>query len=94
MRQGLYAQRGEKEFFENELIQGWILLQLQIIGEAARAISRETYSQYPNIAWRDIIGFRNLLVHEYFRVDLRIVWRIVDQEIPELKSQIQVILDS
>ena len=89
-----YAQRGEQEFFENELIQGWILLQLQIIGEAARAISKETYNQYPNIAWRDIIDFRNLLVHEYFRVDLRIVWRIVDQEISELKFQIQVILDS
>ena len=39
-----YAQRGEQEFFENELIQGWILLQLQIIGEAARAISKETYN--------------------------------------------------
>jgi uncharacterized protein with HEPN domain len=89
-----YAQRGEQEFFENELIQGWILLQLQIIGEAARAISKETCNQYQNIAWRDIIDFRNLLVHEYFRVDLRIVWRIVDQEISELKFQIQVILDS
>jgi uncharacterized protein with HEPN domain len=70
------------------------LLQLQIIGEAARAISKETYNQYPDIAWRDIIDFRNLLVYEYFRVDLRIVLRIVDQEISELKFQIQVILDS
>lgn len=40
-----YTERGEQEFFENELIQGWVLLQLQVIGEAARAMSVETYNQ-------------------------------------------------
>lgn len=87
-----YAIQGKAEFFANELIQSWILLQLQIIGEAARSMSELTYERYSQINWRDIIDFRNLLVHEYFRVDLKIIWQIVEQEIPTLKKQIDAIL--
>jgi uncharacterized protein with HEPN domain len=47
-----YATRGKEEFFANELIQAWILLQLQIIGEAARAMTPRTQEQYPEISWR------------------------------------------
>lgn len=86
-----YAQQGKSEFLDNELIQSWMLLQLQIIGEAARAMNEETYDRYPEIEWRDIIDFRNLLVHEYFRVDLEIVWQIIEHQIPILKAQINTI---
>ncbi|NMG61078.1 DUF86 domain-containing protein [Geitlerinema sp. P-1104] len=89
-----YAQRGKEEFFDNELIQGWMLLQLQTIGEAARAMDEATRQNYSAIQWRDIIDFRNLLVHEYFRIDLQIVWAIVEHQIPILKSQINTILTS
>ena len=78
----------------NELIQGWTLLQLQIIGEAARSMSIETREKHSEINWRDIIDFRNLLVHEYFRVDLKIVWQIIEQEIPTLKQRIDTILQT
>ncbi len=88
-----YTQRGKNEFFDNELIQGWVLLQLQIIGEAARAMDQSTHQQHPEIEWRDIIDFRNLLVHEYFRVDLEIIWKIVETQIPYLKNQINTILE-
>lgn len=88
-----YTQRGKNEFFENELIQGWVLLQLQIIGEAARSMDEATHQQYPEIEWRDIIDFRNLLVHEYFRVDLQIIWKIIETQIPDLKNQINTILE-
>lgn len=87
-----YATQGKEEFFANELIQSWILLQLQIIGEAARSMNSHTYEQHPEISWRDIIDFRNLLVHEYFRVDLKLIWQIVAQELPILKQQINSIL--
>jgi uncharacterized protein with HEPN domain len=56
-------------------------------------MTKETYENYPEIEWRDIIDFRNLLVHEYFRVDLEIVWQIVEYQIPLLKTQIKTILD-
>ena len=87
-----YATQGKTKFFQDELVQAWILLQLQIIGEAASSMSVETKEQYSQINWQDIIDFRNLLVHEYFRVDLKIVWQIIEQEIPILKKQINSIL--
>ena len=89
-----YTTRGKEEFFANELIQGWMLLQLQIIGEAMRSMDSIIYTQHPEISWRDIIDFRNLLVHEYFRVDLNIIWKIIEQELPLLKDQINSILRS
>ena len=86
-----YSVLGKDRFLSDELIQGWILLQLQTIGEAARAMSDETYTKYPEITWRDIIDFRNLIVHEYFRIDLKLVWKIVEQELPLLREQIKKI---
>lgn len=88
-----YTQLGKPKFLENELIQSWVLLQLQIIGEAARAMTAEIHRSYPAIEWRDLIDFRNLLVHEYFRVDLEIVWQIVEHQIPLLKTQINTMLN-
>ena len=89
-----YANRGKEEFLADELIQSLMLLNLQRIGEAARSMTLNTHQKYPEINWRDIIDFRNLLVHEYFRVDLKIVWKIIEQEIPTLKKQINSIIQS
>jgi uncharacterized protein with HEPN domain len=77
---------------ENELIQTWVLFQFQVIGEAARSLSNDTRTTYADVVWQDIIDFRNLLVHEYFRVDLELVWSIVEQQLPILKAQIAEIL--
>lgn len=87
-----YSVRGKKEFYEDELIQTWIIHNLQIIGEASRATSEEFKAKYPQVLWLKIADFRNLLVHEYFRVDLGIVWQIVEHELPKLKQQIDDIL--
>ena len=57
---------------------------LRIVGEAARQVPLETRQQYPAIPWRDIIGMRNLLVHEYFRIDHDVVWQTVTVELPAL----------
>ena len=87
-----YAVRGNAAFFDDELVQTWILFHLQTIGEAARAMSEETREQYGAVEWQKIIGFRNLVVHEYFRVDLGIVWHIVQNELPMLKEQVLLML--
>jgi uncharacterized protein with HEPN domain len=87
-----YAVQGREAFESDELVQTWMLHYLQIIGEAARSISsvlRETHSSIP---WESIIGFRNLVVHEYFRVDLSVVWEIITQDLPDLKVQIKGML--
>lgn len=88
-----YVARGKNTFFDDELVQTWVLFHLQIIGEAARAISEETKVKYAEIEWLRIVGFRNLLVHEYFRVNLDIVWYVVENELSNLKSQIELMLE-
>jgi uncharacterized protein with HEPN domain len=87
-----YAVQGKSEFMKNELIQTWVLFQFQVIGEAARSLSNDTRTTYADVVWQDVIDFRNLLVHEYFRVDLELVWSIVEQQLPILKAQIAEIL--
>jgi uncharacterized protein with HEPN domain len=56
-------------------------------------MNTSTHEQHPEISWRDIIDFRNLLVHEYFRIDLNLIWQIVERELPNLKQQINNILE-
>jgi uncharacterized protein with HEPN domain len=89
-----YATRGKRTFFEDELIQTWILYHLQILGEAARAMSAEIRERYSDLNWRGVIDFRNLAVHEYFRVDLQIVWRIVESDLPLLRSRVEQMLNA
>lgn len=87
-----YSVRGKTVFFADELIQTWIIHHLQIIGEASSAISQEFKSNYPQTPWVKITDFRNIIVYEYFRVNLDNVWSIVEDELPQLKAQISVIL--
>lgn len=84
-----YASRGKKVFERDELIQVWIIHHLQIIGEAASAMSQNFIADYPEIPWQDISDFRNILVHEYFRVDTEIVWNVITKELPDLKNKVR-----
>jgi uncharacterized protein with HEPN domain len=59
---------------------------LEIIGEAARAISKEFKAANPQVPWKDIVGLRNRIVHEYFKLDLKIVWEVVQKDVPTLMS--------
>ena len=83
----------EKKVFEqDELIQVWMIHHLQIIGEASAAMSQSFIANYPEIPWQDMSDFRNVLVHEYFRVDTEIVWNIVVRELEKLKIKIKQII--
>lgn len=62
-------------------------------GEAIRNISDEIKLQYPDVLWQEIRSFRNKIAHEYFGVDARIVWDIVQNELGLLKDQITQILN-
>ncbi len=66
--------------------------QLEIIGEAANHISSVIHERYPEVEWPKIISFRNFLAHEYFGVDLELLWGITQDNIPVLKKQISSIL--
>ena len=61
---------------------------LEIIGEAARQIPVTFQEQHPAIPWREVINFRNVMAHEYFGIDIQIIWQILQKDLPELKNNI------
>jgi uncharacterized protein with HEPN domain len=63
-----------------------------MIGEACRALPQEFQARYSNVPWADIIGMRNILVHHYFGIDVDAVWAVVEKDLPELKFNVQTIL--
>lgn len=67
--------------------------ELEIIGEAAGRISTQIQQQFPDIPWRTMKDFRNVLAHHYFGINASIVWDVVRRKLPELKSQIQDALE-
>ncbi|MBZ0254344.1 MAG: DUF86 domain-containing protein [Candidatus Methylomirabilis sp.] len=77
------------EFLKNEILQNAVMRPIQIVGEAARKISPEFKAAHPEIPWTGMIGLRNKLVHEYFRVDLERVWDVIEADIPPLVPMIE-----
>lgn len=80
------------DFKQSKLHQDAVMRNLEIIGEAASKISQETRNILPKIPWNDIIGMRNRLVHEYFRIDLEKVWDTVQNDLPYLISLIKPVI--
>ena len=72
----------------------WVLHHVQIIGEAASGLSDSLRDRYPSVPWEDIVWMRNVLVHQYFGVDLDQVWSAVDKELPVLKAHIQAVIEA
>jgi len=68
-----------------------VVRNLEIIGEASKYIPNEIKKEYGNVDWKGIVGVRNRIIHEYFGVDLDIIWRIIEREIPMLKEQVEQI---
>ena len=87
-----YTIRGKQVFLSDELIQNWVIHHLQIIGEASNRLSKDFREKHPGISWTDIIGMRHILVHNYFDVDLKIVWTTVEKDLSMLKQHVNAIL--
>jgi uncharacterized protein with HEPN domain len=68
--------------------------QLEILGEAANAISQKTQKELPSIPWKQIIGLRNRLIHEYFDIDHDIIWQTIKEGLPPLVIEIQEYLST
>ena|SRR5947209_7129941 len=84
-----YTDQGKQEFEKNELVQTWVLHHLQIVCEAARALTPACKAQQPEVPWEEIAGMRNVLIHQYFGIDADIVWAVVEKDLPALKSAIE-----
>ena len=89
-----YGAQGKTAFEREELIQTWIVYYLQILGEAASNLSDKLKNRHTGVPWKKITGMRNILVHGYFDIDLDIVWRLVEENLPDLKQAVERILEA
>ena len=70
-----------------------VLFNLMTIGEAIKSIPDDLQAKAPNVRWRDISRFRDRVVHHYFKLDLKLVWEVVDEHLPILVEQVKQLLD-
>ena len=90
-----YIQNVDFNQFESDRkTQSAVIRELEIIGEASTHLEEEFTQSHPQIPWRAIKDFRNRLIHEYWYLDLDIIWRVATKRCPKLKQQLQPILKS
>lgn len=77
------------EFLEDDLVASAVIKKFEIIGEASNRLSASFRSAHPNIPWQDVIGMRNILIHDYMGVDLESVWDTIHRDLKSLQSQLQ-----
>ena len=89
-----YTAPGRDAFFADPMSQDAVLRNMEIIGEAARSIGAQTRERHPEIPWREMGALRNRVLHEYFGVDLEVVWDVVSRDLLPLLAQIRALLGS
>jgi uncharacterized protein with HEPN domain len=89
-----FSLQGQEVFRTSVLIQSAILHRLALLGEACRALSSDLRDSHPEVPWNQIVAFRNVVIHEYFGIDLDLVWTVVADEIPQTARALRSILAS
>ena len=83
----------EDNFIQDEKTSFAVIRALEVLGEATKQIPEEIKSKYPQIPWRDMSGMRDKLIHAYFGVDLRVVWKTIKKDIPMLRPLIEKVIN-
>ena len=89
-----FSEPGRDAFLNQILLQSAILHRLTLLGEACRSLSPEIREAHPEVPWAQIIAFRNIAIHQYFGIDLDLVWAIVSEHLGPLGSSLNSILAS
>jgi uncharacterized protein with HEPN domain len=76
-------------FHQDEKTVDAVVRNLEVIGEAAKRISPEFASRHEDVPWRQVAGLRNRIVHDYFGLDLEIIWQVIRRDLPRLKVQLE-----
>ena len=88
-----FTREGEAEFFADRKTQDAVLRNLHTLSESTQSLSNELKIRNPDVDWRTIAAFRNVVVHDYLGVDLDRIWDIVEEDLPALKQKIDIILE-
>ena len=83
---------GKDTFFANNMVQDAVIRNLQTLAESTQRLSGTIKATRPEVEWRSIAAFRNVVVHDYLGLDLEQTWNIVDQDLPTLKCAIEALL--
>ena len=83
-----------EKFCENNMAVDAVIRNFEIIGEATKNVPNRIKEKYPDVEWKEAIGFRNVLTHDYFGIDLESVWDTLNSNIPILKKHIKEVLKS
>ncbi|SDX75896.1 Uncharacterized conserved protein, contains HEPN domain [Allochromatium warmingii] len=84
-----YTQQNKDQFYKSTLVQDAVVRNLQVMAESSQRLSPDEKLKYPEIPWREIAGFRNILVHDYLGLDLDVIWSVVEQDIPALREALK-----
>jgi len=87
-----YVSAGRDPFFKSRMEQDAVVRNFEIMGEAVKNMSDKFKQSHPEIPWKRVAGFRDILIHDYMGVDVNEVWKIVERDLPILKSQISQLL--
>ncbi len=82
------------KFRATRIVQDAVIRQFEIVGEATKNLSQEFRDRYSSIPWKDLAGFRDKLIHQYFGVDISLVWRSVVEDVAPLLEEMQAIISS
>lgn len=81
-----------QQFTSNIMAQGATIRNLQVIGDATKKLSLTLRGSFPDIRWREMAGMRDKIVHEYFGINLEVVWEVARKDLPAVSNQIEDIL--
>jgi len=84
----------KQELIENEMVQDAVVRNLEVIGEAVKKIPDDFKSSYAEISWRKIAGLRDILIHEYFGINMNIVWDVIENKLEPLKVAVLVMKEN
>lgn len=89
-----YCGSDREAFMNGRMRQDATLRKLEIIGQAVKNVSESTKLRQPEIPWKQIAGLRDKVIHDYFGVNLEIVWAVVERDLPKLRIAIATLLDN